>query len=262
MTLLGLREAYDTQVRHSAQAEGTGVVVESSSRIVRWVAADGGDWSGITWSHLDASNADDEVAAQVAFFLARGQCFEWKLYDYDRPSARAARLLAAGFAAEDEETLMIAEVSAVSTEVRLPDGVGLVAVTDEEGVNLLIDVHERVFGNDQSQLRRSLAAQLGPAATVAMVVAIAGDEPVCSGRVEFHPGRDFASLWGGGTLPVWRQKGIYRALVAYRAQLAAARGYRYLQVDASSQSKPILEHLGFVSIASTTPYIWCPPVEP
>jgi hypothetical protein len=37
-----------------------------------------------------------------------------------------------------------------------------------------------------------------------------------------------------------------------------ARGYRYLQVDASAESRPILERLGFVCLAQTTPYVWSP----
>src|SRR5437868_3896113 len=52
--------------------------------------------------------------------------------------------------------------------------------------------------------------------TVAMVVAMAGDQPVCSARIDFLPGSSFASLWGGGTLPGWRGQGIYRALIACR----------------------------------------------
>ena len=62
-----------------------------------------------------------------------------------------------------------------------------------------------------------------------------------------------------GTLPAWRGRGIYRAIVAYRANLAAARGLRYLQVDASDESRPILERLGFVAVTTTTPFIWSPP---
>ena len=41
-------------------------------------------------------------------------------------------------------------------------------------------------------------------------------------------------------------------------RLAAARGYRYLQVDASPDSRPILERLGFIRLARTTPYVWEP----
>ena len=87
---------------------------------------------------------------------------------------------------------------------------------------------------------------------------MAGDEPVCAARVEFLPGTEFAGLWGGGTLPQWRRRGIYRALVRYRAELAARRGYKYLTVDASEDSRPILEKVGFTRLAITTPYIWTP----
>jgi GNAT superfamily N-acetyltransferase len=91
-----------------------------------------------------------------------------------------------------------------------------------------------------------------------MVVVMAGDEPVSAARIEFIPGTDFAGLWGGGTVPAWRGKGIFRALVAYRAGVAAAAGYRYLQVDALPTSRPILERLGFQEVARTTPYVFTP----
>ena len=131
------------------------------------------------------------------------------------------------------------------------------------GVASLIDVHQRVFGADLARLRRSLLSQLAQApGRMAMVLAMAGDQPVSPARIEFLPGADFASLWGGGTLPGWRGRGIYRALVAYRARLAAARGYRYLTVDASADSQPILGRLGFRCLARTTPYTWRPRTAP
>jgi GNAT superfamily N-acetyltransferase len=76
--------------------------------------------------------------------------------------------------------------------------------------------------------------------------------------VRFAHDTEFATLWGGGTLEPWRGRGIYRAVVAYRANLASARGCRYLQVDASDDSRPILERLGFVAVTTTTPFIWSP----
>jgi hypothetical protein len=48
---------------------------------------------------------------------------------------------------------------------------------------------------------------------------------------------------GGATLPEWRRRGIYRATVVYRANLAAGGGFRYLETDASDDSRPILERL-------------------
>lgn len=69
------------------------------------------------------------------------------------------------------------------------------------------------------------------------------------------------TLWGGATLPAWRGRGIYRALVAHRAKLAAERGRRYIETDASDDSRPILERLGFVAVTTTTPYVWSPAVD-
>lgn len=254
-----VRAAYDAQVRRSAVADGPGARVETDGSIVRQIGADGQGWSGITWSQLDDGTADAGIAGQIGHFRDLGQEFEWKLYDYDRPPDLARRLAAAGFEPDDEESVMVADARAALADVNLPPGVRLRPVSREADVALLIEVHDRVFGTGHSALHRSLLVQLREAPeTTAMVVVLAGDQPVSSARAEFLPGRDFASLWGGGTLPGWRGRGIYRSLVAYRAQLAADRGYRYLHVDASPDSRPILERLGFSCLARTTPYLWRP----
>jgi ribosomal protein S18 acetylase RimI-like enzyme len=48
-------------------------------------------------------------------------------------------------------------------------------------------------------------------------VAEAQGEVVCTGRLEVVLGTEFAGVWGGGTVPEWRGRGIYRALTAARA---------------------------------------------
>jgi GNAT superfamily N-acetyltransferase len=87
------------------------------------------------------------------------------------------------------------------------------------------------------------------------------DQVVSAGWIVYKPGTDFAGIWGGSTLRSWRGRGIYRALVARRAQLAVGHGYRFLQVDASDDSRPILQRLGFVAVTTTTPYVWTPPAS-
>jgi GNAT superfamily N-acetyltransferase len=169
----------------------------------------------------------------------------------------------AGFVAGDEELMLVAETAAIDSDVKLPEGVRLDLVTDQAGVEAMMAVHDLAFAAHSSpELGELLAARLREAPElVQMVVAMAGDEPVSAARAEFTPGTDFAGLWGGGTVPAWRGRGIFRALVAYRAGLAAARGYRYLQVDALPASRPILQRLGFKPVASTTPYVWTPPAS-
>jgi hypothetical protein len=255
-----LRAAFDEQVRRGTRDDGSGTRAEADGPVVRRVAPGGRGWSGVTWSDLAGpAEADAAIAAQVRYFGALGLPFEWKLYDYDQPSDLGARLMAAGFVPEEDEAVMVAEVCDVPADVTLPAGVTLREVTTEAELELLIGVHERVFGGDQSRLHQDLLAQLREAPqSVTMVLAMAGDEPICSARADFPPGTQFSGLWGGGTLPAWRGRGVYRALTGYRAGLAARRGYRYLNVDASADSEPILRRLGFRRLARTTPCQWAP----
>ena len=93
-----------------------------------------------------------------------------------------------------------------------------------------------------------------PEEAVAVVVILDG-KAVSGGRVDFEDDVEFAGLYGGFTLPEFRSRGLYRATVAKRAELARERGYRGLYSDALPTSRPILERLGFVPITTTTPFV-------
>lgn len=258
MDIDAVRAAFDAQIRRKAEADEPGAVIETDAGVLRWVAP-GTQTSCIVWSHLSADSADAAIQAQREYFAARGTPVEWKYYDYDQPADLPGRLVAAGFEAEDEELMLVAETASISHEILLPPGVRLERVTDKAGLAAMNAVHDLAFDEPSPELAERLADQLREAPeSLELVVAMAGDEPVSAARVEFVPGTDFAGLWGGGTVPAWRSKGIFRALVAYRAGLAAARGYRYLQVDAMPTSRPILQRLGFEAVARTTPYVFTP----
>ncbi|MER5432459.1 GNAT family N-acetyltransferase [Streptomyces sp. NPDC002588] len=249
---------YDRDMREGARPESSDSRVERTGGVVRHVGGEGG-WNGVLWSDLDAGSADAAIAEQVAFFGGLGREFEWKKYSHDRPGDLGQRLTDAGFEAEPEETLMIGETSDQLVDAAPPEGLRIVPVTDRAGVELMVEANAKAFGRDGSWLRDLVLARLAAAPeTIVAVVVLAGDEPVSSARMELIPGTSFAGLWGGGTAPAWRGRGIYRALVAHRARIAAERGYRYLQVDASDQSRPILERLGFAPLGTTTPYVYRP----
>ncbi|HEV7897503.1 MAG TPA: GNAT family N-acetyltransferase [Planosporangium sp.] len=246
--------AFDEQIRRHPEPDAPDGHVEHDDNVIRSVPVRDG-WTGVTWCDLDRVGADTVIAAQISRFARLSRPWEWKHYSYDQPADLPDRLLAAGFTPQPTEALLVAEIADLTLDVPPPPGVDLRAVVDKHGVEALVSVHDEVFGGDYSALGRTLLAGLARQPTAAAaVVAVAGHTPIAAGRVEFHPGTDFASLWGGGTLPAWRGRGAFRSLVARRAALAAARGFRYLQVDASPASRAILQRLGFVELATTTPF--------
>ncbi|OAR23193.1 GCN5 family acetyltransferase [Streptomyces sp. ERV7] len=249
---------FDRQMRETSPPDGPAARVERAGRVVRQTGPDPA-WNGILWSGLDEACADREIAEQVRHFTTLGREFEWKLYAHDTPGDLGGRLRAAGFTAEPAEALMVAETKDQLGTTELPDGVELVPVTDTAGVALMAAVHEQAFGDDASRIARRMELQLAEAPdTLVAVMAVADGVPVCAARMELIPGTEFAGLWGGGTAEAWRGRGIYRALVSYRARVAAERGYRFLQVDASDRSEPILRRLGFARLSTTTPYVYQP----
>jgi GNAT superfamily N-acetyltransferase len=248
--------AFDEQVRRHAAPDTPGEVVELDERVLRRISPAGG-WTGITWSRLEQASADAIIDAQIERLGALAGDWEWKHYSYDEPADLPRRLLERGFSAEPPEALLFAEIDALELDAAPPAGVELVEARDERDVAAIVQVHDAVFDGDNSELARTLVSAL--ARTPAMArgyLALAAGSPVAAARVELYPDSEFASLWGGATLPEWRKRGIYRALVAARAAFARGRGARYLQVDALPTSQPTLERLGFVRLATTTPYLY------
>jgi GNAT superfamily N-acetyltransferase len=250
---------FDRQLRRDHRGEGPGDRVSRVGDVVRLVGSDGAGWCAVIWSDLRTETADAAIAEQVRYFTELGREFEWKLYSHDAPADLGERLLKAGFTPEAAEALMVASIADLPTEVVLPEGVTIKRVRDAADVRLLTSVHDDAFGRPSPRMEQQLLRQVAedPDSLIALVV-MAGDRPVCASRLEIHQGTEFASLWGGGTVPEWRGKGIYKATVAYRARIAAARGCRYLQVDASDDSRPILARLGFETLSTTTPFTYVP----
>jgi hypothetical protein len=266
-----LLEAFDTQVRRAVHepAGFTVELVEEPAPVLRLTPGADASWGGgVFWSDLDQSTADAAIAAAVEWFRPLGRDFEWKHYAYDRPADLPNRLLAAGFEPDEEEALVVGEVDVVRARLAAapaPEGVTVRRLrADPDGRaadwRAIADLHAAVWGEDGTDMTGSVAAAHA-ADPDAMSVWLAEAEDgtvVCAARAEFHAGTDFTSLWGGSTLAAYRGRGIYKALVARRADEAAARGFRFLQVDASPDSRPILERLGLRVLTSTTPYTWRP----
>lgn len=249
------RKAYEEQLRARI---APGEPVDRAGPVIRRTGGGRGfilyrDLGGLEGAALDAF-----IAGQRDHFTGLAAVVEWKYHDGDHPADLPDRLFAAGFVPRASETVMVGE-TALIPHVEPPPGVRLREVTLRPDLERIGRLEEAVWGHDHTWLVDVLQRSLtGPGDPIVAIVAEIepGGEVVCAGWVRFHEGTEFASLWGGSTLPAWRRRGIYRAAVAYRARLAAARGFRFVQVDASNASRPILIGLGLRPVAVSTPYTW------
>jgi GNAT superfamily N-acetyltransferase len=262
MDIRTLRAAFDDQVRRNTTMLMPGVAeISAAGGVLRQLAASGQGRSGIVWSDLNEDNADEAIAAQLDFFRRRGEDFDWQLLGYDEPANLGERLVRAGFVPDEEEVLLFAETARVARDVTPPEGIRLVEVRDAAGVEAAASTQEDLLPGSARRARHVnglLAALADERAPSALVLALAGDQPVCSARIAFGPGTEFAGLYSAATRTGWRGRGIYRAVVAYRARLAAERGLPHLRVETTAMSRPILRRLGFEPVTTTTSYVWIP----
>ncbi|NUR95705.1 MAG: GNAT family N-acetyltransferase [Kribbellaceae bacterium] len=257
---VALRTAYDQQIR-TRPGSANGGTVDHLGTLIRKIGFEGDGFVQYLGG-VDGAELDQLIADQIAYFAERKAKFEWKYYTHDLPKDLPDRLTRAGFVPEEEECLLIGDIAELPAEVVLPDGIRIREITERADLERMQAMEEEVWGYSHDWLPDALSRDLADADEPAVVIVAETDEDdpkvVCGSWIRFHTGTDFASLWGGSTLAEWRGKGIYRAHVAYRRNLAAERGFRYLQVDASPDSRGILARLGLRPVSVTIPYIWKP----
>jgi GNAT superfamily N-acetyltransferase len=225
---------------------------EVVGEVVRLVDTDQDGEGSVIYSRLDEARVEAAIREQVAYFESIGQDFEWKVYDYDAPPDLKERLAAHGFEVEDPDAIMVLDLEQALETLFWParQTGDVTRITHPEGIVDVMAVEEAVWDGDYDHLGHFLARTLvdHPHRLSVYLVYVDG-VPVSAGWIIFPDRSQFASLWGGSTLSEYRGRGLYTALLATRAREARRRGVRYLTVDASPMSRPILEKFGFEVIA-------------
>jgi len=227
--------------------------------LVRYTPLDGGSGgSFISWSDLNADNADAAIQGQIDHFRDRNADFEWIYYSYDLPTDLPKRLLAYGFTAKEPLALMVANIKDLPEDYWTSDVSTVQRITTPEGVDAIACMQREVWEEeDLSGFGRGLKNGLEHRPADLSVFAVWQDGRVVSAAwTHFLSSTSFATLSGGSTILAYRHRGFYSALLAVRAREARQRGFRFLQVNASPDSQPILAKHGFRCLAYSTAYQW------
>jgi len=228
----------------------------------------------IDYAALDEAGADAEIEARVAFFAARGMRCTWKVFDHDRPADLRQRLAAHGFTIDAPDALLILDLNTAPPGLSEPPAAlpTIRRVTDAAGVEQIVRLEEAVYHSPRDWLRQHLLRTLqatpdqlslfivedGGAAFADDSATFADRGAVAAAWVQFYPPSQFARLLGGATLPAYRGRGFYTVLLRTRLAEARRRGVRFLVVDASPMSRPLLAQHGFQFLGYSTRCHWSP----
>src|SRR6185436_15765518 len=243
MDAAAIRALYDREQRF--EVEQPGMKREVAGPVVRQIDLSGRG-SCIIHSSLENQNVENTIRDQIGYFESIGRDFEWKVYSHDRPPDLKEQLAVHGFEVEETEAIMALDLTTLPALLLQPTNHDIRRITDPSGIADVIAVKEQVLGDSFDGLGTRLANDLrNVPEQLSVYVGYAADTPVSSAWIYFHPKSQFASLWGGSTLPEYRKRGYYTALVAARSREAKQRGARFLTIDAQPMSRPIAEKIGF-----------------
>lgn len=251
MTPSALLDLYDDTMRRNANVAGC--TREATAQSSRYTTASG-SLRYIMWHRFSADDAERCIDAEVADANGHAKALMWKLYGHDAPTNLREALLARGFIDHDPCALMAAPVERVASEL----GAESKNITTRQLVTAAeLDAYQEIWDSvwpDAPNSRyvndyRQLATDCDPGVAFFAGFSPSG-EPIASGYLFHAPQAPFALLCGGATKAAWRNRHAYSAMLAARAKCAQQRGAAYLAVEASPQSQPILERLGFERLST------------
>jgi GNAT superfamily N-acetyltransferase len=218
------------------------------------------DWHNITFSALTSDDAEEVIAAETAHYRSLGCTVEWTVYAHDGPPDLRHRLARYGFEIGPREAVMVLDAEPRPPWLDEPSPYRIERVATSEQLACFQRVAEGVFGGRYGTIVQELAAAIGHATDEHVgYLAFDRERAAAVARMYTRPDRSsFAGLYGGGTLPEHRGRGLYRALVAQRVRDALSAGVRYMRVDALPTSQPILERLGFCELTQAWPCVLRP----
>ncbi len=221
----------------------------------RYTALEPGMGGIVAFADLSPGEEVSRVREQVAYFRDRGQPFEWKVYDFDRPTDLRTILEQEGFTEGTREGFMVLPLNSDRPPAPPdPARVRIVRAASEEGVGHIVAVQQAVWGRDFSWLAAVLGRTLRERPDeIVLLCAYLGERPIGTGWMDVPPRSSFADLHGGAVLAELRGQGVYSLLFHERCEEARRCGYRYLAVDAAPMSRPILERKGFEFVCHTYP---------
>ena len=204
----------------------------------------------------------EEVLAYVRGWGLLGVA--WWVSAASRPHDTEEQLRAQGGKRIDTVQILARELTEPLPELGVPADVSVELVGDERTFRMASQVTVRGWGRkepDKASGARDLAEALRDLATWTnfRVLACVDGAPACTGGATLND--EVAKLWGAVTLPAFRRRGSYRAVLAERLRLARDHGAELALVQGRVEtSGPILLRAGFTDYGEERCY-WLPQEE-
>lgn len=199
------------------------------------------------------SSFQEKIKKEVQFFSDLKRNFEWKFFNLFHPDWVLNDLKNFGFEKGEEESLFLFDLKAENVFSHLKSNVVVRQIQTPDEFYEVGHLLNEVWNDDFSQLVDNLQQESSKSPEHVKIFGAFIEGHLASvGWIRMYGGLGY--LFGGSTRPKYRKQGAFSALIEKRAEVAIKNSCRYLIVDASDESAPILNKLGFEKIGITIPF--------
>jgi len=238
--VLGLAEDANT---HTPLAEGHERIV--TDRFVLWMGTGPEPhWNVAQRFRFDASELDAVIDQVHGLLERRGRhACTWEVGSSAQPPDLPDRLLDRGLVWDEPDPLQIGMMLA-SPPPDAPPGIEVRAAETQADFAASERIAYECFGMDPPSERQieEQYARYDPRSSRRYIASVGGEVAASASATFTAHG---VVLNAGATLPAFRGRGLYRALVRARWDDALRAGTPVLVTQAGRMSRPILERLGF-----------------
>lgn len=239
---LRIRVAYP-----EARKEITGDVV----RIIRQAPG----MNVVAFTFANERTLHDVIHREVDYFIPLKQPLTWKVYDHDLLPSLQDKLATHGFVGEDSADVMVLDVMSSPSELLQPIRADIRRIANLDGLQDVINVLDQVWGGHNTWVNERLGMHLQVPDYLSVYVAYVENKPASVAWTYFPRGQ-FATLFAGSTIPVYRKQGLYTNLLAARVQEIRQRGYHFAVVETGEMSRPIVAKHGFQHLTTVHDFEW------
>ncbi len=246
---LELQTRYAETMRRNTQVPG--MVREEAPHVVRYTTHHG-SLRYVLWHDIPAAQLFHVVAREIAAAQKVAGALCWRIHADDNPPGLPDYLKSLGFVLEPPALQHFISPQELLENLALrlasrPSPLRARELTRPEELACYLPIWNEAFPDSENAryvddyMRSMRAGERG----ARYFAAFDGGQAVGSGTLVHPAGSPMALLTSGAMRKNWQQQGGYHALLKARAEAAIDAGISTLCVDASEESAPILQKLGF-----------------
>jgi GNAT superfamily N-acetyltransferase len=203
---------------------------------------------------------DAKIAETLAYFKARDLSCMWVIGPSVRPTDLATRLLEHGLIFLNEAPALVLDLSAADEDAPVLEGFAIREASNAEELLPLLELEAQCFDVPEEIAHHYydtyVATGFGSGQAWHHYIGMLHGRPVAMAALLLHAG--VAGIYGVGTIPEARRRGIGAALVQHALHEAHAAGYRVALLTPTDMSLRIYQRLGFQQHCTFQFYLWRP----